>query len=105
MEQAMTSIGLHESAARRVAVIAGATAVVVIALVCAKPFYSTMTEPNAASSAGVSSPVANQEPTIEKASFVTSPATETDPRFFFGAGDNSNGYFAERPEPKRDLVR
>ncbi len=101
----MTSMGLHESAVRRVAVIAGATAVVVMALLCAKPFYSTMTEPNAASNAGVSRSVANQEPTAENASFVTSPTTETDPRFFLGSGDNSNGYFAERPEPKPDLVR
>jgi hypothetical protein len=55
-----------------------------------KPFYS------AASSTDVSRPAANQEPATEEASFVTSPTIETNPQFFFGSGDGSNGHYAER---------
>jgi hypothetical protein len=75
-----------------------------IALLSAKPFYSAMTNPKAASSADVSRP-ANQEPATEEVSFVTSPTIETNPQFFFGSGDGSNGYYAERPEPTLALVR
>lgn len=100
----MTAMGLGESAVRRVAVIGAATAIVLIALLSVKPFYSAMTDPTAASSAGASRAV-DQEPATEKASFVTSPTTEANPRFFFGTGDGSNGYYAERPEPKSDSVR
>jgi hypothetical protein len=102
MERAMTATGLGESCVRRVVVIGGATAIVVIALLSAKPFYSAMN--NAAGSADENRPVANQEPATEKVSFVTSPTLETNPQFFFGSGDGSNGYYAERPEPKPDLV-
>jgi hypothetical protein len=34
--------------------------------------------------------------------FVTSPVIDPDPEFFFGAGDNSNGYFGSG---KPTLVR
>jgi hypothetical protein len=34
--------------------------------------------------------------------FVTSPVIDTDPQFFFGAGDNSNGYYGSG---KPTLVR
>jgi hypothetical protein len=76
-----------------------------IALLFAKPFYSALTNPNAASSADVSRPVANQEPATEKVSFATSPTMETNPQFFFGSGDGSNGFYAERPKPTLALVR
>jgi len=105
MEPAMSATGLAESGVRRVVVIGGATAIVMIALLSAKPFYSAMTNPKAASSADVSRPVANQKPVTEEVSFVTSPTVETNPKFFFGSGDGSNGYYAERPEPTAALVR
>jgi hypothetical protein len=105
MERAMRATGLGESAVRRVVVIGGATAIVVLMLLFAKPFYSAMTNPKAASSADVSRPIANHEPATEKVSFVTSPTIETNPQFFFGSGDGSNGYYAERPEPTLVLVR
>jgi hypothetical protein len=101
----MRATGLGESGVRRVVVIGGATAVVMIALLFAKPFYSAATNPKAASSADVSRPVANQEAATEKVSFVTSPTMETNPQFLFGSGDGSNGYYAERPEPTLALVR
>ncbi len=105
MERAVRATGLGESGVRRVVVIGGATAIVMIALLFAKPFYSAMTNPTAASSADVSRPVTNQEPATEKVSFVTSPTMETNPQFLFGSGDGSNGYYAERPEPTLALVR
>ncbi len=101
----MNTMGLGESGVRRVVVIGGATAIVLIALLFAKPFYSAMANPKAASSADVSRPVANQEPATEEVSFVTSPTVETNSQFFFGSGDGSNGYYAERPEPTPALVR
>ena len=97
----MSTMGLGESGVRRVVVIGGATAIVMIVLMFAKPFYSAMTNPKAASSADVSRPVANQEPATEEVSFVVSPTMETNPQFFFGTGDGSNGYYGERPESTR----
>jgi hypothetical protein len=90
---------LGESCVHRIVVIGGATAFAMIALLSAKPFYSIMTVPKAASSADVSQPVADQKRATEKVSFVTSPTIETNPQFLFGSGDGSNGYYAERPEP------
>jgi hypothetical protein len=97
----MNTMGLGESCVRRVIVIGGVTAIVMIALLFSKPFYSAMGNPKAASGADVSRPVANQEPVTEEVSFVTSPTLETNPKFFFGSGDGSNGYYGERPEPAR----
>ena len=99
----MRATGLGESCFRRVVVIAGATAAVMIALLFAKPFYSATTDPRAA--AGVNQPVAHREPEIETVSFVTSPTIDINPQFLFGAGDGSNGYYAEQPEPTLALVR
>jgi hypothetical protein len=92
----MRATGLGESSFRRVVVIAGATAAVMIALLFAKPFYSATTA-NAPSSADVSQPVA--ESATETVSIVASPTIDTNPQFFFGCGDGSNGYYAEQPEP------
>ena len=94
----MRATGLAESGFRRVVVIAGATAAVMIALLFAKPFYSATTA-TALSSADVSQPVADQEPATDTVSIVASPTIDTNPQFFFGCGDGSNGYYAERPEP------
>jgi hypothetical protein len=91
----MRATGWSESRVRRVAVISGATAAVMIALLFAKPFYAATTVLKAIGSADVSQPVADRA--IEPASFVT-PADTSE--FFFGSGDGSNGYYAERPKPQ-----
>jgi hypothetical protein len=70
----------------------------------AKPFYSATTA-KALSGADVSQGVAVQEPATETVSIVASPTIETDSQFFFGSGDGSSGYYAERPEPTLELVR
>lgn len=101
----MRATRLSESAVHRVAVIGGATAIVMVALLFAKPFYSAMTDATAPSSANESRAVANQEPATEEVSFVVLPTMETNPKFFFGSGDGSNGYYAERPEPAPDRAR
>ena len=101
----MRATRLSESAVHRVAVIGAATAIVMAALLFAKPFYSAMTNATAPGSANESRPVANQEPATEEVSFVESPTMETNPKFFFGSGDGSNGYYAERPEPAPDRAR
>ena len=97
----MNKMGLGKSCVRRIILVGGATAIVMLALLFSKPFYSAMNNPKAASSANVSRPVANEEPAAEEVSFVTSPTMETNPKFFFGSGDGSNGYYGERPEPTR----
>ncbi len=104
MERAMRATGWSESGVRRVVVIGGATTAVMIALLFAKPFYSATTA-EAPSSADVSQPVADQEPATETVSIVASPTIDTNSQFFFGCGDGSNGYYAERPEPTLALVR
>ena len=86
-------------------VIGGATIAVLIALLFAKPFYSATADTRALSSAEVSQPVAGQETSTETVSFVASPTINTNSEFFFGCGDGSNGYYAERPEPTLALVR
>ena len=101
----MRATGLSESAVHRVAIIGGATAIVMVALLFAKPFYSAMINATASSSANESRPVANQEPATKEVSFVVSPTMETNPKFFFGTGDGSNGYYAERPEFTPEPVR
>jgi hypothetical protein len=100
MERTMSATGLDESAFRRVALIAGATSAVMIALLCVKPIYSMATQEAATGSAVVSQRAA-QEPKIETISFVPSATTDTSPQFFFGSGDGSNGYYDERPTPTR----
>ncbi len=101
----MRATGLSESAVHRVAIIGGATAIVMVALLFAKPFYSAMINATAPSSANESRPVAYQEPASKEVSFVVSPTMETNPKFFFGTGDGSNGYYAERPEFTPEPVR
>ena len=100
MGRAMTATDV-----RRGMIIAGATAAVALALLFARPLYSVATEPNGASSADVSQPVADQEPTTETVGFFPSPTIETNPQLFVGCGDNSNGYYADPPEPTLALVR
>ena len=100
---------LARSCVLRVVVIGGATAAVMIALLFAKPFYSATTATaltaTALTRADVSQPVAHQEPATETVSIVATNTIEADLQFFFGTGDGSNGYYAERQEPMLALVR
>ena len=100
----MRATSWGESSILRVAVIGGATTAVMIALLFAKPFYSTTTA-KALSIAEVSQPDAGQEAATEMASLVASPTIDTNSEFFWGCGDGSNGYYSERPEPMLALVR
>ncbi len=97
----MSRMGLGESCVRRVIVIGGASAIVMAALLFSKPFYSAMSDPTPAGSADASRVVGSQEPATEQISFVASPTEETNPKFFFGSGDGSNGYYGEQPEPTK----
>jgi hypothetical protein len=100
----MRATGWSESCVRRVVVIGGATAAVMIALVFFKPFYSATTA-MALSGADVGQGVAVQEAATEAVSIVASPTIETNSQFFFGSGDGSSGYYAERPELTLASVR
>jgi hypothetical protein len=99
----MRGTGWSESCVRRVVVIGGATAAVMIALVFSQSFYAATTA-TALSGADVSQGVAVQEPATETVSIVASPTTETNSQFFFGSGDGSSGYYAERTELTLALV-
>jgi hypothetical protein len=101
----MTSTSFGNSDVRRVVAIAGATAVVMVALLLGNPFYSVSANTKAPSSADVNKSTAHQEPATETAFFAISPSDDANSEFFFGCGDGSNGYYAERPEPTLALVR
>ena len=95
----------HESDVLRVSAIGGATAAFMVALAFANPFYSAIADSKAPVTAHVSQPVAAHEPATEAVSFVASPVIDTNSEFFYGSGDGSSGYYAERPEPTPVLVR
>jgi hypothetical protein len=76
-----------------------------VALVFANPFYSAIAGSKVPFGPHASQTVAKHEPATETASIVPSPAFGTNGQFFFGAGDGSSGYYAERPEPTPELVR
>jgi len=101
----MSAMSQGASDLRRVTVIGGVTAAVIIGLLFAKPFYSATIDTEALASGDVSQSVADRGPAVETAPIVPSPVIDTNSQFFFGSGDGSNGYYAEQPEPTVGLVR
>jgi hypothetical protein len=95
-EGAMRSINLIESSFHRVLVMAAATSLVMLALLASKSYYFRTAETAISSRIDVKRPAPDTAAKIEETSFVTSPTIDTNP-FFFGTGDGSNGYYAERP--------
>jgi len=57
----------------------------------------TKDRPIAPVSADISQPVATLKPATFR--IAPSPVIEANARFFFGTGDGSSGYYAERPNP------
>ena len=101
----MSARGRGKSDLRRVTVIGSFVAAAVIGLLFAKPFYSAAIDTKALARAEVSQSVADPQPATKTASIVPSPVIDTNCEFFFGAGDGSNGYYAEQPEATPGLVR
>ena len=101
----MRATSWGESDLRRVTVIGGFTAAVIIGLLFANPFYSAAIDTKALARAEVSQSVADRQAATEPASIVPSPVIDTNCEFFFGSGDGSNGYYAEQPEATLGLVR
>jgi hypothetical protein len=95
----MRSIDLSGSAFHRVVVAAAVTCLVMLALFAVKSYSSSAAETLGIGRVDVKKPVPNGAQKAEETSFVASPTIETNPKFFFGAGDGSNGYYAERPRP------
>jgi hypothetical protein len=95
----MRSIDLIESTFHRVVVVAAATTLVMFGLLASKSYYFRAAETAIGSRINIKQAAADEAPKTEAIYFVTSPAIETNPKFFFGAGDGSNGYYAERPRP------
>jgi hypothetical protein len=93
----MRAMSLGDSCFHRMVVVAAATTLAVTALLTAKPYYFGIADSNKTSRVEASKSNPNQASEIGRISFVPSPTIETNPKFFFGTGDGSNGYYAERP--------
>jgi hypothetical protein len=78
------------------AAIAGcAAAAVTIGLLADEAFLYAAAEPEAGAQITLSERVATPAPAYLE--IVPSPVIDTNAQFFFGTGDGSNGYYAERP--------
>jgi hypothetical protein len=78
------------------AAIAGcAAAAVAIGLLSDEALLYAAAEPEASAHVTLSQPVTTPEPAYRE--IVPSPVIDTNAQFFFGTGDGSNGYYAERP--------
>ena len=78
------------------AAIAGcAAAAVTVGMLTDEAFLFAAAEPEAAVHVVLSEPVATPAPAYRE--IVPSPVIDTNAQFFFGTGDGSNGYYAERP--------
>jgi hypothetical protein len=93
----MRSIDLIESRFHRVVVVAAATSLVMLALLVSNSHFFRAVETVVVSRADVKQSDTETAAKAEQTSFVVSPTIDTNPKFFFGAGDGSNGYYAERP--------
>jgi hypothetical protein len=82
-----------------------AAAAVAIGLLTDEAFLYAAAEPETAAPIAHIEQVATAEPAY--LGFAASPVTETNAQFFFGSGDGSDGYYAERPavDRKVGLVR
>lgn len=80
--------------------IGAGTIAAVLALLSASPLVRSGAAPAAGISAGPTSASAIVAPS-QPETFAIAPASvvETKPVFFFGTGDNSAGFYAERPTP------
>jgi hypothetical protein len=97
-ERAMTKLDATVRPRRLLhwAAIAGcAAAAVTIGLLTDEAFLYAAAEPEAAAHVTLSETVTTPEPTYRE--IVPSPVIDTNAQFFFGTGDGSNGYYAERP--------
>ena len=91
-------------ALRWAAITGGAAAVAAIGLLVAQSSFHVPTEANAR--VQIDDSRSETFATIDPVSlrFVPSPVIETNPEFFFGNGDGSAGYYAERPQrPERPI--
>jgi hypothetical protein len=93
----MRVVRLSESCLHRVVVVAAATTLVMMALVTVKSDYFGIDNSNTIGRVDVNQANRKQAAEIERTAFVSSPTIDTNPKFFFGTGDGSNGYYAERP--------
>jgi hypothetical protein len=103
MERTMTtSLDVTTVRPRRMLgwVIGGAATVAAIGLLVAQSPFDVPTKANAGTN--TSETFATIEPVTLR--FVPSPVIETNPEFFFGTGDGSGGYYAERPKHREALI-
>ena len=105
MERAMTtSLDVKTDRPRRVLgwVLGGGAAIVAIGLLVAQSSSYAPTKPPAGATASGSEAFATLEPATLR--IVPSPVIETNPEFFFGSGDGSAGYYAQRPKRAELLI-
>jgi hypothetical protein len=95
----MRLVGFGALALHRVVLLALSTAIVIAALLAGKSYHSSLIETGGGGRLGADASVPERLAKTEEISFVASPTIEENPKFFFGAGDGSNGYYSERPKP------
>lgn len=78
-------------------VIGGISVAILTGLLIVKSLSTAAADPHIASIGGVNRTTAAAGPAA--AEIVPSPVIESNPQFFFGTGDGSNGTYAERPRP------
>jgi hypothetical protein len=91
--------GTDKIAFHRAPFVAAATAIVIVALL-SLPYLPATVDSKPADRVDSGLRTAAQTPETARITFVTSPTMDTDPKFFFGTGDGSNGYYAERPRSR-----
>jgi hypothetical protein len=95
----MRLVGFGALALHRVVLLALGTVIVIAALLAGKSYHSSLVEMGERGRIGADASVPKGLAKTEEISFVASPTIEENPKFFFGAGDGSNGYYSERPKP------
>jgi hypothetical protein len=102
----MVLVTTSEHRAFRLAIVAGTATVVVIGLLIAGSVISTTSD--ATTGTHITAPTFSTFASVESSGpktfdIVPSPVIEPNPVFYFGTGDGSAGYYAERPrdEPQQ----
>jgi hypothetical protein len=101
MEEAMDDTGTINIRKLRVTfwaiTAAGGATVIALACLAAASMHATAIKAETVNTQSVQVELAKGDTTPAALEIKPSPVIEPDPGFFVGAGDGSNGYYAERP--------
>jgi hypothetical protein len=97
MEEAMREIGLHRHRKAFWIAVAGCAIVVSSVVLTTRSEHSGPTKARADIQRPTTPKPAEAEVAPATFEIAPSPVIEPDPKFFFGTGDGSSGYYDERP--------